>query len=1169
MAHETEIRQAFPTPSPADRTADCPFSDAILHMVRQPVLVLDAGLRVTAANPAFLDTFDIDAADTLGRGLFDLADGDWDIPTLRALLQDALPHSGVVRDVRIEHAFGRLGRRVMLVNACRVLRDGRLDHILLTIDDRTQAEADRWRLEGEKEFVEKIVDASRDALLVLDWDLQVQRANETFYRRFRAHPSQTVGRRVFELGDGQWDIPDLRRLLETVLPKDKSFDDFEVVHDFAGLGHRRMVLNARRVDHLQYILLAIEDRTETHLALAARDQTAAQFKALVAASSDMIFTMSADWSVCRMHPGHNVDVATCSGGFDWLEHIPAPDRDEVRRRFQDAIALRMPYEGQHRIIQPDGSIRWIASRAVPMIAPDGTVTEWFGAASDITARVDAEAALRQSEEHQRFLLKLSDALRPISDPAEIEGLACRLLAEWLGVDRAYFVDLDWTLGSARVLCDQVRDDARSLVGEHAIDDFGWTIDILRDHDSMRVSDMRRAAFLPDQQRAAAEALGIVAVAAVPLVKEGVLQAALCVTTSHPRQWRDGEIDILRGVASRIWAAVQAAQADRKRRESDARYRLLFNSIDQGFCVIRVDFAANGRAHDYTFLEVNAAFERQTGLSDAQGCSARTLMPDLEDVWFETYGRITRTRQAERFEEVVTTLGAHYDVYAFPVGKPEARQVGILFTDVATRKRAERALRDSEARLAAIFKEASVGLCEIDATGRILRANHELARILQRPIEALVSQSVADVTHPDDLGPSFAMIGRVLRGTTDPADHADETSGAIDGGIDKRYIRPDGSMVWANSRATLLPGHDGKAPTLLVVTVDLTQRKAAEAAIRESEERFRQFGNASSDALWVWNVETRRWEYLSAAFSDICGIDSVALLEDGGLEDFARVIHPEDSAAAIESLRTLIGGPASFDFRIIHPSDGQIRWLRITGFALSGNDGTVRRLGGIIHDMTEEVRISGRMKVLMAELQHRTRNLIAVVRAMSTRTLKTSASLQEYNLRFGSRLEALARVNGLLSRLEDGDRVTIDELLLAEFKSHGIVGRDSGQVRISGPDGVRLPSASVQTLALALHELLTNATKHGALSRPDGRLTVEWKILAGKEPQLQMVWCETGITPPVAQQTPARYGGYGRELIERALPYQLGAQTDYRLDETGLICSVTLPLPPRLPEPRHA
>lgn len=1153
---------------------DGTISAAILRTVQQPILVLDGALRVTAANPAFYRTFAVDAAQTLGQRLYDLGNGQWDIPDLRARLESILPADGRVDAFRVDHVFQGLGRRIMRVNACRMRRHGQVDTILLTIADQTETETIRERLVGEKEFIEKIFDASRDALLILDYGLRVRQANETFYRAFQVDPADTEGRLVYELGNGQWDIPELREALETILPQETSFDDFEVRHDFAGIGPRVMVLNARRVDHLQFILLAIEDRTETQQALDARDESAASFRAFVSASSDMIYTMSADWSTLRVFGGKAMQDAEGSAAFAWLgKFIPRSDHRSVLRAIRRAIRGRQVFEADHRILRPDGSIGWVHSRAVPVFAGDGSIREWFGAANDITQRLDAEAALRQSEDRQRFLLGLSDALQPLREPAEIEGVACRMLAERLQVDRAFYVELDWPRGVARVLSDEVRAGAASLAGEHAIADFRWSVDILQTGEVMAVSDTRSCARVPEAQRAASAALGIIACACCPLMKEGRLIGALCVTSATPRRWDPGQTAILRDVAARIQGAVQSARAEAKRRESDARYRLLFDSIDQGFCIIRMIHDSEGRPQDYVFVEVNAAFERQTGLIDPQGRRIRDMVPDLEDVWFETYGRIARTGQPERFEEVAHPLGAHYEVYAFPVGPPAFRQVGVLFTDVAMRKRAERALRDSEERLAAIFKEASVGLCEIDPTGRILRANDELARILGRPQAELAALTIADVTHPDDLGSSFAMIGRVLRGETVTPDaaHSDggDASGPVDGGIDKRYLRPDGSIRWANSRASLLPVHDGGTTTLLVVTVDLTQRKAAEAAIRDSEERFRQFGDASSDGLWVWNVETRRWEYLSAAVDAICGIDSGRLLQTGGLDDFARIIHPDDVIATMDRFRGLVEGANSFDFRIIHPLDGQIRWLRITGFALLDNDGAVRRLGGIIHDMTEEVRISGRMKVLLAELQHRTRNLIGVVRAMSTRTLKTSTSLQDYHQRFGSRLEALARVNSLLSRLEEGDRVTFDELLLAEFKAHGIAGRDGEQVTLRGPNGVRLPSASVQTLALALHELLTNATKHGALSRPEGRLGVEWDVVTETAPMLRLTWRESGVAPRPARQDGTRYGGYGRELIERALPYQLGAETRYRLDETGLLCTVTLPLPPRAMEMRDA
>jgi PAS domain S-box-containing protein len=461
---------------------------------------------------------------------------------------------------------------------------------------------------------------------------------------------------------------------------------------------------------------------------------------------------------------------------------------------------------------------------------------------------------------------------------------------------------------------------------------------------------------------------------------------------------------------------------------------------------------------------------------------------------------------------------------------------------------------SDARLSAIFDNAPVGLSEISHTGRLLRVNDELCRILGRSHEDLLTLTIAELTHPDDLPETLAMVRRVLAGEIGGAESA----------RDKRYIRPDGTIVWATSRATRLPGHDSQPGNLLVVTVDVSDRKAAERAVQESEARFRQFGDASSDALWIRNAETLEWEYLSAAFHRIYGVDRALALKSPGTGFLSDLILPEDRQATLDAIRRLRDGPGEYAYRIRRPSDGETRWLRTTGFRLVDSEGIVRRLGGITFDMTEEKHTADRMEVLVAELQHRTRNLIGVVRAIASRTLKSCRTLEEFRPRFDERLEALARVNGLLSRLEEGERVTFDELLHAELGGHGLVDDDrlARQVTLDGPVGVRLPSAAVQTLALALHELLTNAEKHGALKRPEGRLVITWRLIEDGEVRLRVEWLETGIAG--WQQRPGETGGsgYGRELIERALPYQLGAETSYQLDDTRLRCVIVMPIAKR-------
>ncbi|WP_294392224.1 HWE histidine kinase domain-containing protein [uncultured Sphingomonas sp.] len=199
-----------------------------------------------------------------------------------------------------------------------------------------------------------------------------------------------------------------------------------------------------------------------------------------------------------------------------------------------------------------------------------------------------------------------------------------------------------------------------------------------------------------------------------------------------------------------------------------------------------------------------------------------------------------------------------------------------------------------------------------------------------------------------------------------------------------------------------------------------------------------------------------------------------------------------------------------------------------------------------------------LQVLVAELQHRTRNLMGVVSSMADKTVSASADLPDFQSRFRDRLEALSRVQGLLSRLNDHDRVTFDELIRTELAA--LDGSADG-VTLSGPADVRIRSSTVQALAMALHELATNAVKYGALRQPSGKLAITWSFQAegaGGKPWLFIDWRESGVVMP--DRTSAQIGsGQGRELIERALPYQLKARTSFTFEPDGVHCTIAIPV----------
>jgi len=124
--------------------------------------------------------------------------------------------------------------------------------------------------------------------------------------------------------------------------------------------------------------------------------------------------------------------------------------------------------------------------------------------------------------------------------------------------------------------------------------------------------------------------------------------------------------------------------------TDDHCRQLFDALDQGFCTIEVLFEPDGTPVDYRFLEVNGAFEQQTGLEGAVGRRMRELAPTHEEQWFQTYGQVAVTGAAVRFEHQAAALQRWFDVYAFRIGDPTLHRVAVLFRDITQRRRAEEA-----------------------------------------------------------------------------------------------------------------------------------------------------------------------------------------------------------------------------------------------------------------------------------------------------------------------------------------------------------------------------------------------------------------------------------------------------------------------------------------------
>ncbi|MBB2676179.1 UNVERIFIED_ORG: two-component system CheB/CheR fusion protein [Rhizobium esperanzae] len=495
-----------------------------------------------------------------------------------------------------------------------------------------------------------------------------------------------------------------------------------------------------------------------------------------------------------------------------------------------------------------------------------------------------------------------------------------------------------------------------------------------------------------------------------------------------------------------------------------------------------------------------------------------------------------------------TNNRHYAARALPYRSVDNYISGavVTFTDLTATYEAEVALRRSEERLQRVLETDAVGVIFLNQDGVIFDANEVFLKMSGYTRSQMERGDLhwRRLTPEEHHAESEAQM-EVLQET-----------GKI-GPYEKEYFLADGTRRWM-----LFAGRDLGDGTVAEFCIDISARKQAQAALRQGEEQFRLFGEASTDVLWIRDAETLQWVYLTPAFETIYGVDREQAMTGNNFRSWAELIIPEDREQALSEIgRVRDGERVEFEYRIRRASDHEIRWLRNADFPLFGEEGNVKQIGGIGRDITEEKASAERMKVLVAELQHRTRNLMAVVRSMAEKTMRTSTDLADFHEGFRDRLDVLARVQGLLSRLQEGDRITFDQLIRSELAAHGTLEGENSRISLQGPDGVRLRSTTVQTMALAMHELGTNAAKYGALSQARAHLAITWRVEQsgeGGKPWLHVEWQESGVKMPPADSGP-QGGGQGRELIERALPYQLDAKTSYVLGEDGVHCTIAIPV----------
>lgn len=784
--------------------------------------------------------------------------------------------------------------------------------------------------------------------------------------------------------------------------------------------------------------------------------------------------------------------------------IHPEDRTARDAAIRIAVMETGEYRAEFRIRRADtGEERWLAARGRAVTGPDGRVERLVGVDFDITDRRAAEAALAENEARLRLAQEAAGAgawevdLR--TGRMRLSGESRRL--HGLPADHPEaFDEAEW----AERIHPEDRAPARAAVARalaaRGLYDFTYRVP-LPDGSVRWIQGLGRAVY--DGDGRATRMLGL----------------SIDVTSSK-----------------RAEAALAA---------SEAEFRAAFEG--SGLPMVQSDYAT-GR-----YVRVNAAFCRLAGrpAADLVGRHySEFTHPDDLAAQRAAIRRVTRG-EAASYETVKRMLlpdgGMRWvRVSSSPVRDPAGRPIRTVavFQDITEAKAAAEALRVSEERLRLAQSAGGIGAWEVDyATGRRHWSESTYRLWGIEPDTPVTLDLMLSVIHPEDRDRFSAKVAEAAT-RQGPLPEAEF-----------RIVRPsDGAVRWLYSTGEAMTDEAGRTVRHLGIMRDITAQKEAEAALAESEERFRTLFEAVPVGVAVIDPETLGFVAVN---------DRACALLGYTREELARLRLPDVEAAMSEAeirtealARAARTRPREFETRH-RTKSGAIRdvLVRTADVQLGGR--TLRYSAWV--DITGRKLAEARQALLAKELDHRAKNALAVVQAALRLTPKDDP--EAYARAVEGRVAALARAHTMLAagRWEGAELRALIEAELAAFLPSAEAGPDRGdrpmpRVEVEGAEVTLAPSAA-QALSMALHELATNAVKYGALSVPAGRVAVRWHLdhAAG---MLRLRWAESG-GPPVA--APPRRRGFGSRVIEGTVRDQLGGRIERLWDAGGLACEMSVPI----------
>jgi len=498
--------------------------------------------------------------------------------------------------------------------------------------------------------------------------------------------------------------------------------------------------------------------------------------------------------------------------------------------------------------------------------------------------------------------------------------------------------------------------------------------------------------------------------------------------------------------------------------------------------------------------------------------------------YDTEYRIVRSSGEVRWVEARCFVSYRGD------GSPQ-RVVGVHI-DVTERKQTEEKLEKSERAIRELLGALPAAIYVTDAAGHLTYCNQS----------AVDLWGVTPKLGRDrwcDLARFYHADGTPMALEDCPTEIALKQDRVVRGreAIIERF---DGTRIPIIPFPTPLRDGIGAVVGVVNMTVDISERKKAELALTERNVQLALAGKAGLVGTYAHDINMDIMQ-VSEGYAAIHGLPEGTT--ESSRSEWKRRAHPQDLARklAVESKAFRERrGEYSVEYRIVR--HGEVRWIESRSFISYDSDGSPQRIIGVNIDITERKRTEEHQGVLIAELDHRVKNVLATVSAVAGQTLETSSSMSHFVAALDGRIRSMAATHELLSaRRWRG--MPMAELVRREFAAYA----GSNNTKIDGPEVV-LSAEAGQAMGMVFHELVTNAAKYGALSTQSGHVSVRWYRKLNGSAQLVVIWQETG-GPSV--ETP-RKSGYGTGVVRHLIPYEFGGTVDFSFAPEGVRCRLEIP-----------